>query len=658
MTEFCSVELQKPHAERVAQISRAHISMVGLVSVGFGVFYAALGCYFALSVVAALALVMGLLLVTPLSVERRVSITAITGVVGSLALVAVLGGPAGPNVGWALVGPMVSLLLLGRRARWNIGLSLGGLVVMHGLELAGFPMLYDVPESLRPPLERASTIAFTAFMGGSFYWYLLVFEKQNDALIDELGHRRVAEEQAQSADKLKSQFLANMSHELRTPLNGVLGTVQVLKVAGLSTEQKRYTSLIESSGQSLMAMLNEILDFSKIESGHLRLESRPVALVPLAEEVASLLAGQAQPKGVTLHAILDPAALAPVHGDASRIRQILVNLLSNAIKFTASGHVVLRLRDDPAAQRRVFIVEDTGVGMPPEVAEEIFEPFRQAEASTARRFGGTGLGLSIARQLARQMGGDITLLSTSSSGTAFSFWLPAPEAPLPLPPTRAERGTAAVISDDPLLHAAVSPWLVHWGFVLVDEVQRADLVLRDGAAAPGEIALLGFGAAAHQEGVLARPLQRVELCAACRVDDVAGEESTISTLRWQGTRALVVDDHPINRVVASNLLVRLLGFTVETADSGAAAIEAVAAQTFDVVFMDVQMPEMDGLETTRRLRAGGFTALIVALTANAFAEDREQALESGMDDHISKPIHAESLLSKLDALRGPRRVRL
>lgn len=368
---------------------------------------------------------------------------------------------------------------------------------------------------------------------------------------------------AESASQAKSEFLATVSHEIRTPLNGVVGMSDLLMDECPAGQARQYAATIHDSAGLLLGLINDLLDFSKVEAGRLELEQRPLALDELLEGTLAMFAPRAEARSVQLVGWLDPGLPARIMTDPGRLRQVLLNLVSNAVKFTESGEVRVAVsREEGEAIR--FEVADTGCGIPPDQLERIFEPFRQGDASTARRYGGTGLGLAISRRLVEAMGGRLEV--ASESGVGSRFW-----CVLPLVPTR--QATTA-------------------------------------------------------EPVPSRP-------------------------RWvalEGARLLVVEDNPVNQRVATAMLERL-GCRVTVAESGAAALELLRHRRFELIFMDVQMPGMDGLEVTRRLRQRhGWAAEVpvVAMTAGGPGGEQARCLAAGMNGYLTKPLLQETLLEVLN----------
>jgi signal transduction histidine kinase/CheY-like chemotaxis protein len=418
-------------------------------------------------------------------------------------------------------------------------------------------------------------------------------EKENE----KLTAARLRE--AEAASRAKSQFVAQMSHELRTPLNGVLGAADLLLRSGLTGSQRRLGEILRLSAQSLMELVNDVLDFSRIEAGRLELEEVEFDPRRLTQDLAALMAPQAERKGLVLSYRSDPRVPSRLWGDPKRLRQILVNLVANAVKFTERGQVSLRLEPGKEEGGRVmlrFEVRDTGVGIPPGSTDTIFEAFCQAEDSTSHRFGGSGLGLAISRELARLMDGDLQYESELGVGTTFYLTV---------------RPAAAPSTSD------------------------AEAAAKMAGPVPGD----GDGAAATLED---DDEQR-------RDDERARGLATSSTPRG---RVLLVDDNAVNLEVARAML-SLLGCEVDVAEDGRQALASFSSHRYDVVFMDCLMPVMDGFEATAALRSLEANARpaqrtpVIALTASATTEDRARCLAADMDDYLPKPFRQEGLEAML-----------
>ncbi len=536
-----------------------------------------------------------------------------------------------------------------------------------------------------------------------------------DQRITEL-ERQLAEalSAAEAAGKARSEFLSNVSHEVRTPMNGVIGMTQLLLDTDLDRRQREYAGVIRASADALLVVINDLLDYSKIEAGKLELENMELDLRAHVEEVATTLAVQAAAKDLEL--VVDVAQDLPerVSGDPGRIRQALSNLVANAIKFTATGEVAIRAAREPALTDGVrFEVRDTGIGIEPDALPRLFQPFMQADASTARKYGGTGLGLSIVRRLAELMGGSAA--ATSTPGRGSTFWFTARLAPVmrtvdvrALAPVFADGRRVLVVDDNDTNRRVIGELLggadyevetagsaiealsvlqraaesgAGFQAVVTDhrmpgidglELARriratsgiADLRLVlyssiDDRSSRQELRDLGFA------GHLSKPMRRGELLATLervlahqpveftqRLRAVVTRDVIVEDHHRRGRTVLLVEDNAVNQRVAQLFLERA-GCEVALAADGSEAIAALAKGGIDLVLMDIQMPVMDGLTATKRIRAAGNRVPIVALTANAMREQAEECRAAGMDDVLAKPIDRDRLNAMLERYAPP-----
>ena len=524
-------------------------------------------------------------------------------------------------------------------------------------------------------------------------------QQANRAIRISEENKRIAEASARS----KAHFLANMSHELRTPMNGVLGMLSLLQDTELNEEQREFLGVAYESGHVLLELINNVLDLSKIEQGKLILETIPFDLRKSLEEVFTIVAESAQSKGLELALDWTPSTPTKVVGDPVRFKQLMLNLVGNAIKFTQSGHVLVTFRmvgDFGARKRYRFEVCDTGVGIKDEVAGVIFEKFSQADASTTREFGGTGLGLALCKQLTRLMEGQIGVHSEFGVGSTFWFevyfheqagatetkrWMEPNSARfLLLEPCRAAQSSfASYLGSMGAKTDAVGDMESFVGRLEANELEYHGVIMSLNTGVEVIRPMLAASLLTHrfnsvqvmisgtthqrqlltpeerlQHSFIVKPLRFDRLLAA--LEDAVGEKITRETLQnndgkvipFQNKRLLVVEDNLVNQQVARGRLERL-GFEVQVAENGAAALEMLKAEQYDLIFMDCQMPVLDGYQATRRIREAeqrtmGSRIPIVAMTAHAMAGDREQCIRAGMDDYVAKPFKTEELKSILE----------
>ena len=502
----------------------------------------------------------------------------------------------------------------------------------------------------------------------------------------EMERSRVAFESAQ----LKSEFVANMSHEIRTPLNAIIGITELLGDTYPTDVQKRYLRTLSSSGELLLTLINDVLDFSKIDAGKLELENLNFSISSVIESQADLLSTRAQAKGLNVVTVIDSDLPAMVRGDGGRIAQILLNLIGNAIKFTQRGHIEVRAfaeELDGTTARVRFEVVDSGEGIAADSASRLFQPFTQADSSTSRKHGGTGLGLSICKRLIEAMGGKIGVESTLGAGSKFWFTLPVEVVDAESIRTKFSRGDWSsrqifVISDENPSARSVGRYLQSWGLTAtigsstwITKSQRPrglyDAVITSASFRrrtkfefDGPVVEIQNEGGAYLDSAgafssLSNPVRQSDLynavvnalsLSAPVTSSSLAVVPKVDALMRTGARVLVAEDNSTNQMLALAQL-RKLGISAQPVSNGVEALEALSRGTYDLVLMDCQMPEMDGFEATMKIREmeakTGRHIPIIALTANAFEEDRRRCLACGMDAYLAKPLRREQLIAVL-----------
>lgn len=499
--------------------------------------------------------------------------------------------------------------------------------------------------------------------------HLLEHLQERDTKLGEYSHNlensveelELAKNEAEKAAVLKTQFLANMSHEIRTPMNGVVGMLDLLRGCALSSEQRDYVEIASRSATGLLSIINDILDLSKIEAGKMTLSPVPVAPADVVEEAIAIMYQVARRKEVELVSTIDPRAFDTYQIDPTRLRQVLLNLVGNAVKFTHEGHVLVscQLINHGETSSLEFRVEDTGIGVDSVYQFSLFEAFGQADGSASREYGGTGLGLTISRQVVNLMDGEIGFVSQEGKGSEFYFNIPAELSNDQLykhTELGLENLRVAIQVDSELQYRALEQMLKRMkvSAICLDS-EPADVVITDDPNfeyEKGKVIRLVHRMAHHDSGrnivELNHPIRFKQFRNALKQkSEISVGLLPVAGMEMESAKVLLVEDNAVNQMVADRML-RKLGIECEKAGDGLEAVKKITEEEFDLIFMDCQMPRMDGFEATAEIRKyeeehGARPTPIVALTANAMEEDEQRCISAGMDDYLAKPIETESM---------------
>lgn len=618
-----------------------------------------------------------------------------------LVLVAFFSGQSAAMACWYLaVIPLIAVFQFGTNGA--IGWTFIGLVLLGLLHMSSvwFPI---TPEYIAAGTEiwfgqvfmlgALSLFALSSSRGNARYIEALnkheqALREKADALAAHANELQAARDEALTALRVKGDFLANMSHEVRTPLNGVLGMTRVLLNTNLSADQRRMVSSIDTSGQALMTVINDVLDFSKIEAGEMKFESAPFSVRECAEDVLELFSREAEEKNIDLAFRQHPTMPPRVLGDAYRVRQVLLNLVNNAVKFTPAspdGRASVIVEAARKGENIEIRVRDTGIGISPADQARLFESFVQVDTSMARRFGGTGLGLTISRGLVQAMRGSITVQSEVGRGSTFIVDLPLPEAPVILHTTELEDATAIldrsvlILGPNRPSRAALVEMTQSWAMnvdatddhaIALDilDLETPDLVIAwddpQSQAILDQVQTLrpkvpillcaSFAGSSHPTkpyaGVIFRPIRlRQALSSVLSALHTQASTPVLPVSEQLPLKVLIVEDNAVNQQVVMTMMQRL-GYEPQVASNGREAVTQAEMQAFDFIFMDMHMPDMDGLEATRQIRAGknGEVPWIAALTASVADEQRKACMDAGMNDFVSKPFRFDTLVAAIE----------